>query len=68
MSQENEHLGRLDDDAESQEPSSTRDGAAAAGEYDPRQGSPHGTHPTMEDERTRTEHHPKYRASDSAQS
>lgn len=62
MSQEQQNLGRLDDDAESQEPSSTTDGPAAEGEYDPEQGSPHGVHPMMDDERTRTEHHPKHRS------
>jgi hypothetical protein len=41
-----ERLGRLDDEAEEQEESSTVDGPAAAGEYDPAQGSPHnGAHP-----------------------
>jgi hypothetical protein len=46
MSELPEHLGRLDDDAEQLERSSTVDGPAAAGEYDPAQGSPHsGTHP-----------------------
>lgn len=46
--QQPEHLGRLDDDAELGEPSSTTDGPAAAGEYDPAQGSPHsGTHPVF---------------------
>lgn len=45
-----EDLGRLDDEAEEQEPSSTTEGAAAAGEYDPSQGSPDsGAHPTGED-------------------
>jgi hypothetical protein len=62
MSQEQHNLGRLDDDAESHEQSSTKDGPAAQGEYDPAQGSPHGVHPMMDDERTRTEHHPKHRA------
>lgn len=41
--------GRLDDDAEAQEQSSTTDGPAADGEYDAAQGSPEGTHPTGED-------------------
>jgi len=60
MSQEQENLGRLDDDAEAEEPSSTKDGPAAAGEYDPAQGSPHGgVHPTREGE-----HNPKHRAGD----
>jgi hypothetical protein len=46
--QESEHFGRLDDEAEQQEPSSTHDGPAAAGEYDPSQGSPHnGVHPVF---------------------
>ena len=44
-----ENLGRLDDDAEEQEPSSTTEGAAAEGEYDPAQGSPGHAHPTGED-------------------
>lgn len=42
---EQEHFGRLDDQAEAEEPSSTRDGPAAAGEYDPKQGSPGHPHP-----------------------
>lgn len=61
-----EQLGRLDDSAEEQEPSSTTGGAAAEGRYDPGQGSPTGTHPVGEghpdeatrydeDERRRTE-------------
>lgn len=37
---EPEQLGRLDDEAEEQEPSSTTGGAAAEGEYDPAEGSP----------------------------
>lgn len=42
-------LGHLDDDAEQAEPSSTEDGPAAAGDYDPAQGSPSGApHPTGE--------------------
>ena len=44
-----ENLGRLDDDAKEREPSSTTDGPAARGEYDPAQGSPGGGHPTGED-------------------
>lgn len=41
MTSENpEHTGRLDDEAEAQERSDTKDGPAAEGEYDPRQGSP----------------------------
>jgi hypothetical protein len=35
-----EHLGKLDDEAEQQEPSDTTDGPAADGVYDPHQGSP----------------------------
>jgi len=42
-------LGRLDDDAEDAEPSSTDEGAAAAGRYDPAQGSPSGEHPVGTD-------------------
>ncbi|MXG88408.1 hypothetical protein [Nocardioides flavescens] len=42
----NENLGHLDDAAEEQETSSTTDGPAAEGEYDPAQGSPDsGAHP-----------------------
>lgn len=44
-----ERLGRLDDADEEQEPSSTKDGAAARGEYDPAEGSPGREHPTGED-------------------
>ena len=41
MTSENpEHTGRLDDEAEAQEQSDTTDGPAAEGEYDPKQGSP----------------------------
>jgi len=43
-----ENLGRLDDDEEAAEPSSD-EGAAAAGEYDPAQGSPGTAHPTADD-------------------
>ncbi len=47
MPDDDEQLGHLDDEAEAQEASSTSDGAAAEGEYDPAQGSPDsGTHPT----------------------
>ena len=46
-SEQPEQTGRLDDAAEEQEPSSTTDGPAAEGEYDPHQGSPDsGRHPT----------------------
>ena len=34
------NFGELDDAAEEQEQSDTTDGPAAAGEYDPKQGSP----------------------------
>jgi hypothetical protein len=44
-----ENLGRMDDEAEEREPSSTTEGPAAEGVYDPAQGSPGGTHPTGED-------------------
>lgn len=47
-SDSSENLGRLDDTAEAQEPSSTTDGPAADGEYDPTQGSPGEAHPTGE--------------------
>jgi hypothetical protein len=67
MSEDQQHLGRLDDAAEASEPSSTTDGPAAEGEYDPAQGSPHGVHPMMDDELTRTEHHPRHRAGDDLQ-
>lgn len=40
MSENPERLGRLDDEAEQQEPSDTTQGAAARGDYDPAQGSP----------------------------
>ena len=50
MSQDgSEQLGRLDEEQEAAEPSSTTDGAAAAGDYDPAQGSPGGGHPTDKD-------------------
>ncbi|UMG93745.1 hypothetical protein [Nocardioides sp. TF02-7] len=46
-----DNRGRLDDDQERQETSSTTDGPAAAGEYDAAQGSPDsGTHPTRDRE------------------
>ena len=47
-SESSENLGRLDDAAEAQEPSSSTDGPAAEGEYDPAQGSPGDAHPTGE--------------------
>lgn len=47
--QDPEATGRVDDATEEQEPSSTTDGPAAAGRYDPAQGSPSGAHPTGED-------------------
>ncbi len=43
-----DNLGQLDDDAEEQEPSSTTEGAAAEGDYEPAQGSPGAEHPTGE--------------------
>jgi hypothetical protein len=46
---EEERLGRLDDDQEAAEPSSTTEGAAAEGEYDPAQGSPGAEHAVGED-------------------
>jgi hypothetical protein len=50
MSENPDATGRLDDEAEEREPSSTTDGPAAEGEYDPAQGSPDGDpHPTGED-------------------
>jgi hypothetical protein len=48
-SNDSEGLGRLDDAAEEKEPSSTTEGAAARGEYDPAEGSPGQEHPTGED-------------------
>jgi hypothetical protein len=44
-----EQLGELDDDQEAAEESSTTEGAAARGEYDPAEGSPGAGHPTGED-------------------
>ena len=41
--------GRLDDEAEDREESSTTEGAAAQGEYDAAQGSPGDDHPVGED-------------------
>ena len=50
MSQDrSEQLGRLDDEQEAAEPSSTTEGAAAQGDYDPAEGSPGDAHPTGED-------------------
>lgn len=47
---ENEHTGHLSDEEEAAETSSTTDGPAADGEYDPAQGSPHGgAHPVAAD-------------------
>ena len=45
----NERLGRLDDSEEDAETSSTTEGAAAEGDYDPAQGSPGQPHPVDED-------------------
>ncbi|MGN6253129.1 MAG: hypothetical protein ACTHNS_15100 [Marmoricola sp.] len=42
----NEDLGRLDDQEEAAQQSSTTDGPAAEGEYDAAQGSPGHPHPT----------------------
>lgn len=61
-----EQLGRLDDEQEEREPSSTTEGAAARGDYDPAEGSPGGTHPTGEsfpDEATRYDD-PEHRRTD----
>lgn len=41
-------VGRLDDSAEEEQESSTTDGPAAAGDYDPAQGSPGPAHPVGE--------------------
>lgn len=50
MSQDgSEQLGRLTDEQEAAETSSTTDGAAARGEYDPAEGSPGTAHPVGED-------------------
>ena len=40
--------GRIDDEAESAQESSTSEGPAAEGDYDPTQGSPGSPHPTGE--------------------
>jgi hypothetical protein len=51
MSEDSDRLGHLDDAAEENEPSSTADGPAAEGEYDPAQGSPDsGPHATRPDD------------------
>ena len=47
--QDTGRMGRLSDEEEAQEPSSTTDGPAAEGELDPRQGSPGQPHPVGED-------------------
>jgi hypothetical protein len=44
-----EQLGRLDDEQEAAEESSTSTGAAAEGDYDAAQGSPGPGHPPGED-------------------
>jgi hypothetical protein len=44
-----EQLGRLDDEQEAAETSSTTEGAAARGEADPAEGSVGGPHPVGED-------------------
>ncbi|WKN48099.1 hypothetical protein [Nocardioides sp. Arc9.136] len=43
-----QQTGHLDDAAEAAQESSTTDGPAAAGDYDPAQGSPGGGHPVGE--------------------
>lgn len=45
MNDQNPGFGKLDDAGEADEPSSTHDGPAAEGIYDPRQGSPGHVHP-----------------------
>ncbi|HET6562134.1 MAG TPA: hypothetical protein VFG72_09685 [Marmoricola sp.] len=47
--QDTGRMGRLSDEEEAAEPSSTTDGPAAEGELDPRQGSPGKPHPVGED-------------------
>ncbi len=47
--QDTGRMGRLSDEEEAEEPSSTTDGPAARGEIDPAQGSPGRPHPTGED-------------------
>ena len=42
-------MGRLSDEEEAQEPTSTTDGPATGGEEDAREGSPGSPHPTGED-------------------
>jgi hypothetical protein len=49
MTGDQERLGRVDDEAEAQEESSTTTGPAAEGDYDPAQGSPGTDHPVGED-------------------
>ena len=66
--QPNDEMGRLDDEQEERAESDTTDGAAAAGEYDPAQGSPEGGHPVGEAfpaEATRYDD-PQHRRSDAA--
>lgn len=46
---ESEQTGRLDDEQEAAEQTSTTEGAAAEGEYDPAEGSPGSAHPVGED-------------------
>ena len=43
-----QRLGQVDDAEEEQEPTSTTDGPAARGDYEPEQGSPGTAHPTGE--------------------
>jgi hypothetical protein len=47
--QDTGRMGRLSDEEEAREPSSTTDGPAAEGELDARQGSPGRPHPVGED-------------------
>src|SRR3954447_2230449 len=66
-SEEPGRLGRLDDAEEASEPSSTTEGAAARGQFDPAEGSPPGTHPTGEaypQEATRYDDPPHRRPTD----
>lgn len=44
----NDQLGRVDDAEEAAADSSTTEGAAAEGQYDPAQGSPGAAHPVGE--------------------
>ena len=48
MSDTGDPRGHLTDEERDREPSSTTEGAAAEGEYDPAEGSPGNQHPTGE--------------------